>query len=114
MVDGLGVGDVDGKILEERRQFARSGIVVVTVFLDEKTKEVERVEIEARGVLYFSEHKDLLEKSEVVLRDSLRAVKETDYVEYPTLKEKAKEKIGKLFWKTLRREPYILTNVYEI
>ena len=114
MVDGLGVGDVDGRILEERRQLAKSGVVVITVFLSEKTKQVERVEIEVRGVLYFSENKELLEKAEVVLRDSLAAVKETDFIEYPNLKEKAAEKIGKLFWKQLRREPYVLTNVYEI
>ncbi len=114
MVDGLGVGDVDGHLLDERRQLARSGVVVVTVFLDERTKEVERVEIEAKGVLDFSRHTELLGKSEIVLRDSLRAVRETDFTEYPNLKEKADEKIRRLFWKQLRREPYILTNVYEI
>jgi mRNA degradation ribonuclease J1/J2 len=88
--------------------------VVITVFLDEKTKMVERVEIEAKGVLYFSMHRDLLKKAEAVLRDSLRAVQENDFIEYPKLKEKAAEKMGKLFWKHLRREPYILTNVYEV
>ncbi len=113
MVDGLGVGDVDGKILDERRQLSSSGIVVVTVLLDKRTKKVDRVEIEAKGVLYFSQHKDLLEKAEIVLRDSLRAVKEEDLIEYPRLKEKATEKIGNLFWKHLRRRPYILANVYE-
>jgi ribonuclease J len=114
MVDGLGVGDVDGALLDVRRKFAMSGIVVVTIFLNEKTKEVKRVEIEAKGVLDFSQHKSLFEKSEIVLRDSLRAVKETDFIEYPTLKEKAEEKMSGLFWKHLRRQPYILTNVYEI
>ncbi|MCX6646553.1 MAG: ribonuclease J [bacterium] len=114
MVDGLGVGDLDGAILNERKALASSGILVVTVFVSEKTKKVERVELEARGVLYFSQHKELLEKSEIILRDSLRAVKESDYIEYPKLKEKAEDKMRKLFWKYLRRDPYILTNVYEI
>ena len=114
MVDGLGVGDIDGRLLDERRQMSRSGIVVVTVFLNERTKNVERVEIEAKGVLDFTVHKDLFEKSETVLRDSLRAVKEIDYIEYPNLKDKVEEKMRKLIWKNLRREPYILTNVYEI
>ncbi len=114
MVDGLGVGDVDGEILGERRQLSTSGILVITVLLDERSKHVERVEIESKGVLYFSQHEDLLSKAEIVLRDSLQAVKEHDYIEYPLIKEKAEEKIGKLFWKHLRREPYILTNVYEI
>jgi ribonuclease J len=113
MVDGLGVGDVDGAILEERRQLSRSGIIVITVLLNEKSKKVERVEIEAKGVLYFSQHEELLNKAEVVLLDSLSAVKEEDFIEYPRIKEKAAEKMGKLFWRYLRREPYILTNVYE-
>jgi ribonuclease J len=114
MVDGLGVGDIDGRILEERRHLANNGIIVITVLLNEKTKNVERVEIEAKGVLYFSDHGELLEKAETVLLDSLRAVKETDFIEYPGLKEKAADKMEKLFWRYLRREPYILTNVYEI
>ncbi len=114
MVDGLGVGDVDGQLLKERRKFALSGVVVITVFLNEKTKSVKRVEIEAKGVLDFKRHKDLFEKSVIVLKDSLLAVKEVDFIEYPTLKEKAEEKMSKLFWKHLRRQPYIMTNVYEI
>lgn len=114
MVDGLGVGDVGGQILDERKALAASGILVITVFVNGKTKVVDRVELEARGVLYFSHYKDLLEKSEIVLRDSLQAVKETDFIEYPKIKEKVEEKLRKLFWKHLRRDPYILTNVYEI
>lgn len=114
MVDGLGVGDVDGHLLDERRQMARSGVFVVTVFLNERTKYVERVEIEAKGVLDFAQYRDLFEKSEVVLRDSLRAVREDDFIEYPNIKDKVEEKMRKLIWKNLRREPYILTNVYEI
>ncbi len=114
MVDGLGVGDVDGKLLDERRKLAEGGIVVVTIFLDEMQKIVERVEIEAKGVLDFSQHKDLFEKSGIVLRDSLQAVKENDYIEYPNLREKATEKISRLIWKNLRRRPFILVNVYEV
>jgi len=114
MVDGLGVGDVDGRILGERRQLASSGILVITVLLNAKNKKVERVELESKGVLYFDLHHELLDKSETVLRDSLRAVKEDDFIDYPNLKEKAREKMRKLFWKHLRREPYILTNVYEV
>jgi len=114
MVDGLGVGDVDGKILDERRQLARSGIVVVTVLLNRHSKKVERVEIEAKGVLDFAHHKELNEKAETVLRDSLGALREIDFIQYPNLREKVEEKMGRLIWKHLRREPYILTNVYEI
>ena len=114
MVDGLGVGDVDGKILDERRQLAKSGIVVIAVFVNKNTKKVAKVEISVKGVLYDNHNRELLEKSDTVLYDSLRAVEEDDFVDYPKIKEKAEEKIGKLFWKYLHREPYILTNVYEI
>jgi len=114
IVDGLGVGDVDGELLNERRKLALGGIVVVTIFLNEKNKHVKQVEIEARGVLDFRQHRELFEKSEIVLRDSLKAVKENDFIDYPNLKEKAKEKIGKLIWKNLRRDPFILVSVYEV
>jgi len=114
IVDGLGVGDVDGELLDERRKLALGGIVVVTVFLSEKKKIVKRVEIDARGVLDFRQHRDLFEKSGIVLRDSLAAVQEDDFIDYPNIREKATDKIRKLIWKNLRRDPYILVNVYEI
>ena len=114
MVDGLGVDDVDGKMLDERRQLAQGGVVVVTVLIDRKTTRVKRVEIATKGVLDFSQYRDLFDKSEIVLRDSLAAVKETDFIDYPNLREKTTDKMGKLIWKHLRRNPYILTNVYEI
>ena len=39
-VDGLGIGDVGGSVLRDRRKLAGDGVVVVVVTVDAQTGEV--------------------------------------------------------------------------
>lgn len=55
-VDGIGVGDIGAVVLNERKQLATDGAVIIGANLDDKTKElVSLIDIQMRGVIYIQD-----------------------------------------------------------
>lgn len=63
IVDGLGVGDVGPSVLSDRQQMSKSGMVVVSVPLDEKTNKIQgKPEVTTRGFVFAKQSKDLIQE----------------------------------------------------
>lgn len=55
-VDGLGIGDIGNVVLNERKQLATDGVIIVGASMDARNKElVSLLDIQMRGVLYIKE-----------------------------------------------------------
>ncbi len=53
MIDGIGVGDVGEKVIDDRIQLSNDGIVVVGVTIDARTKEIiAQTDCQTRGFVY--------------------------------------------------------------
>ena len=78
-VDGLGIGDVGGEVLRDRRKLAGDGVVVVVVTVDAQTGElVGGPDIVNRGFVYEETSGDILEEARKrVMRRSTRARRPT-------------------------------------
>lgn len=67
-VDGIGVGDIGAVILNERKQLATDGVVIVGVSIDSKTKElISLIDTQMRGVIYIQENNDIFRKMQKVI-----------------------------------------------
>ena len=63
-VDGLGIGDVGGEVLRDRRKLAGDGVVVVVVTVDAQTGEiVGGPDIVNRGFVHEETSGDILEEA---------------------------------------------------
>jgi ribonuclease J len=63
-VDGLGIGDVGGSVLRDRRKLAGDGVVVVVLTVDGQTGEViAGPDIVNRGFVYDETSGDILEEA---------------------------------------------------
>lgn len=113
LVDGLIVEEEGTELLHERQQLSQGGVLVVNVLIDAKTKKFKSVNATSRGFISPSEN-DILQKIEQILHDSLKAVRENDFVEYSTYRLKVDGKMGKFLWKNTNRRPSILTNIIEV
>lgn len=55
-VDGVGIGDVGSIVLNERKQLATDGVIIVGATIDSRNKElVSLIDTQMRGVLYIQE-----------------------------------------------------------
>ncbi|WP_338991977.1 ribonuclease J [Spiroplasma endosymbiont of Seladonia tumulorum] len=67
-VDGIGVGDIGAVVLNERKQLATDGVVIIGVSIDSKTKElVSLIDTQMRGVIYIQENNDIFHKMQKVI-----------------------------------------------
>ncbi len=63
-VDGLGIGDIGGEVLRDRRKLAADGVVVVVVTVDSQTGElVGGPDIVNRGFVYEEASQDILDEA---------------------------------------------------
>ncbi|AGM24766.1 ribonuclease J [Spiroplasma chrysopicola] len=69
-VDGIGVGDIGAVVLNERKQLATDGVVIVGVSVDSKTKEIASlIDTQMRGVIYIQENNDIFKKMQKIITD---------------------------------------------
>ncbi len=113
MVDGSGIGDVGGVVLHDRLELAESGIFVLVVVIDKKTRQIKNSpDIISRGFIYLRESQDLLQetrkKINQIVSNSAKTKNSKD------LKAELKSKIEKLLFNKTKRRPIVLPVVIEL
>ena len=115
MVDGLGVGDVSGIVLRDRRVMAEDGMIVVIVTIDSKTGDlIGSPDLISRGFIYMKENRDLIEKTrakvKVIAKDkNSKTPADDDYV-----KNKIRNEIGQFLFTSTKRRPMVLPVVIKV
>ncbi|MGM0438959.1 MAG: ribonuclease J [Patescibacteria group bacterium] len=116
MVDGSGVGDVGGVVLYDRKELAESGIFVVIVVLDKKTKKLQNSpDIISRGFVYLRESQDLLAETRKKTRNIVKeASKSRKTSNAKHIKKEMEQKIEDFLYSKTRRRPIVLPVVIEV
>ena len=108
-VDGLGIGDVSGIVIRDRKQMSEHGMIVIIVTVDGKTgKLVSNPDIISRGFIYMNANKGLVEEIRFRVKDCLVDKDPLSQANQTYLKEKVRDDIGKFIYKKTHRVPMIL------
>lgn len=115
MIDGIGVGDVGDKVIDDRIQLSSDGVVIIGVTIDSKTKDiVANTDVQTRGFVYLkdSEHiiKSILELSE----KCIEPMKKDSKLEAVEVRQTIKDKVGKYVYKEIGKKPVILPIIIEV
>lgn len=115
-IDGLGVGDVGHVVLRDRQVLAADGMVVVTVILDAKTKNVVGgIQITSRGFIHVKENFDLVNetkrKVQKIVKDNTS--KDTS-IDWDLLRNQIRDVVGQFLFTKMERRPMILPVVMEV
>jgi ribonuclease J len=115
LVDGLGIGDVGGEVLRDRRKLAGDGVVVVVVTVDSQTGAlVAGPDIVNRGFVYDETAGDLLEEGRARVVASLEGSAEADVIDPTVVQQNIRRVLGRYFNETTQRKPVILPVVMEV
>ncbi|MBQ1187204.1 MAG: ribonuclease J [Clostridia bacterium] len=115
LVDGLGVGDVGGVVLRDRKLLSDDGIMIVTVTMDEVTGEVvSGPEIVTRGFVYMKESEELINEVIEVAEDILEYCYTRRIHDINTIKLKLRDGISKYLYQVTRRSPMVMPIIMEV
>jgi len=115
-IDGLGIGDIGHVVLRDRQMLATEGMVVITVIVDSKTKNVVgNIQVTSRGFIHVKENFDLVNevkrKVEQVVKNTTS--KETS-LDWDMVRNQIREVTGQFLFTKTERRPMILPVVIEV
>jgi ribonuclease J len=114
-VDGLGIGDVGGSVLRDRRKLAGDGVVVVVLTVDVQTGEIiAGPDIVNRGFVYDETSGDILEEARKRVMLSLQGSADAHVTDPSVLQQNVRRVLGRYFYEVTQRKPVILPVIMEV
>ncbi len=110
LVDGLGVGDMGGSVLQDRRLLSRNGFLVVSLVIKRGTCQLLcGPQVFSRGLVYDREAEDLLEGARC---EVLRVISEPQ--NHKDLPEEIRQALSRFIYRQTRRRPLVAAMVTEL
>jgi len=118
MIDGAGIGDVEGVVLRDRIAMGADGVFMIIATVSRKTgKLVSSPDIISRGFIYMKEHEELINKARAEVRKSFekRAITGNPSREdWAKFKLRLRDDIGDLLYSKTKRSPMVLPVINEV
>ncbi len=115
MIDGIGVGDVGDKVIDDRIQLSNDGVVVIGVTIDSKKREIiANTDVQSRGFVYLKDSKHII-KGVIDIAEKCVAQMKGDYtLEAIEVRQEIKDKASKYITKETGKRPVILPIIIEV
>lgn len=116
LIDGKSQNDIGELVLKDREMLAENGIVIVCASLSRATKEIiAGPEVLTRGFIYVKDNMDIVNESTVICEQVIKNnVIPNQKVDFNTIKQEIREKLGKYLYHETDCKPIIITVVQEI
>ena len=118
MVDGAGVGDVEGVVLRDRLALGGEGVFMIIATVSRKSgRLVSSPDIISRGFIYMKEHEELINTARAEVRKAFekRSVGGNPSREdWAKFKLRLRDEIGDLLYSKTKRNPMILPVINEV
>jgi ribonuclease J len=114
-VDGLGIGDVGGEVLRDRRKLSADGVVVVVIIVDSQTGElVGGPDVVNRGFVHEETSGDILEEARERVIQAVKESAEARVTDPSALQQNVRRVLKKYFNEVTQRKPVILPVIMEV
>jgi len=115
-IDGLGVGDVGNVVLRDRQMLAADGMVVITVVLNSKSKDIiGSVQITSRGFIHVKENFDLVNETKRKVQQVVKNNTSRDTsIDWDLVRNQIRDVVGQFLFTKTERRPMVLPVVIEV
>ena len=115
MIDGLGIGDVGVKVIDDRNQLQNDGVVIIGMTIDGKTKEiVANTDVQTRGFIYLKDSENIVRDIIEMAEKELEAYKKDDNGDIRDVRQTIKDKANRYIIKETGKRPVILPVIIEL
>jgi ribonuclease J len=113
-VDGLGIGDVGGEVLRDRRKLAGDGVVVVVVTVDAQSGElVDGPDVVNRGFIHEETSGYILEEARRRVIEAFEESSAASVTDPSALQQNIRRVLKRYFVEVTQRKPVILPVIME-
>lgn len=118
MVDGSGVGDVEGVVLRDRLAIGEEGVFMIIATVSRKTgKLISSPDIISRGFIYMKENEELINQARSEVRRAFEKHSSggpSTRDDWTKFKLQLRDEIGDLLYAKTKRSPMILPVINEV
>jgi ribonuclease J len=115
MIDGAGVGDVEGVVLRDRIAMSGDGVFMIIATVSRKTgKLVSSPDIISRGFIYMKENEELINRARAEVRKAFEKRNMHEPTDWAKFKLRLRDEIGDVLYSKTKRNPVILPVINEI
>ena len=115
MIDGIGIGDVGEKVIDDRIQLANDGVVIVGLTVSRATKEIiAQTDCQTRGFVYLKDSEYLIKHIIEVCENVVMNWKSDFTLETADIRAMMKEQCMRYIVKETGKRPVFISVVIEI
>lgn len=115
MIDGIGVGDVGEKVIDDRIQLSNDGVVIIGLTIDSKTKDiVTTTDVQSRGFIYLRDSEHIIRTIIEMSEEQIATLKKDPKLEVVEIRQIIKDKVSRYISKETGKRPVILPVVIEV
>lgn len=114
MIDGIGVGDVGMKVIDDRIQLSNDGVVIIGMTINDKREIVANTDVQTRGFVYLKDSEHIVKSILKIAEDTMSENQTNTEVDVADIRQMIKDKSYKYIMKQTGKKPVILPIVIEI
>lgn len=115
MIDGIGIGDVGEKVIDDRIQLANDGVVIVGLTISKETKEIiAQTDCQSRGFVYLKDSEYVIKNIIEICEKVVSKLQEDPTIEIAEIRNMMKEQSMKYIMKETGKKPVFIGVVVEI
>ncbi|MGE7999038.1 ribonuclease J [Lysinibacillus sp. NPDC093190] len=114
-VDGIGIGEVEGVVLRDRKQLSEDGMLVIVITLNKVDGTfISEPDTISRGYVYAKNFEELLTKVNSLVKETVNELQEESKQQIHVLRREIKRAVGQYLFSQTKRKPMILPIIIEI
>ncbi len=115
MIDGIGIGDVGEKVIDDRIQLANDGVVIVGLTISRETKDiVGQTDCQSRGFVYLKDSDYVIKHIIEICEKVVSRLKEEPKTDMGEIRNAMKDQCMKYIVKETGKKPVFIGVVIEI
>lgn len=115
MIDGIGIGDVGEKVIDDRIQLANDGVVIVGLTVSRDTKQiVAQTDCQTRGFVYLKDSEYIIKHIIELCENVIEKWQNNNNIDVAEVRSMMKEQCMKYIVKETGKKPVFISVVIEI
>ena len=115
MIDGIGVGDVGSKVIDDRIQLANDGVVIIGMTISQKTREIiTMTDVQTRGFIYLKDADYIVKEITRMAEELVTQSRFQQVDDISDIRQEIRDRAFRYILKETGKRPVVLPVIIEV